>query len=57
MMKALPRLRTALNKATVLGKGLQIECTADPAAILQAVDQGQLPPTVPVVPRAMLISI
>ena len=47
----------ALIKATVLGEDSQIEWTADPTAILQALDLGQLPPPLPVVPSSMLISI
>lgn len=46
----------ALIKATVLGEDSQVEWTADPTAILQAVQRGQLPSTLPVVRSAMLIS-
>jgi uncharacterized protein (UPF0276 family) len=46
----------ALIKATVLGEDSQIEWTADPTAILGALDRGQLPPTLPVVSSSMLIS-
>jgi len=46
----------ALIKATVLGENSQIEWTADPTAILEALDRGQAPPTTPVVPSSMLIS-
>ncbi len=47
----------ALIKATVLGEDSQIEWTADPTAILRALDRGQLPRSLPVVPSSMLISV
>lgn len=46
----------ALIKATVLGEDSHIEWTADPTAILHALDLGQPPPSMPVVPSSMLIS-
>jgi hypothetical protein len=46
----------ALIRATVLGEDSQIEWTADPTAILHALDRGHPPPSLPVVPSSMLVS-
>jgi uncharacterized protein (UPF0276 family) len=46
----------ALVRATVFGENSQIEWTADPTAILQALERRQLPSALPAVPSSMLIS-
>lgn len=46
----------ALVRATVLGEDSQIEWTADPTMILQALDHGHLPSSLPVVPSSIPVS-
>ncbi|MBO0883788.1 MAG: DUF692 family protein [Mycobacterium sp.] len=46
----------ALIRASILGEQSHVKWTADPTEILQALDRGQLPPTLPAVPNTMLIS-
>jgi uncharacterized protein len=46
----------ALIRASILGADSHIEWTADPTAILQALDRRRLPSALPAVPSSMLIS-
>ena len=46
----------ALTRATVFGEDTQVTWTADPVAILQALQRGEAPPDLPVVPSSMLVS-
>ena len=46
----------ALIRSTVFGEDTQVTWTADPVAILQALQRGEVPPDLPVVPSSMLVS-
>lgn len=46
----------ALVRATVLGEDTEVEWTADPVAILHALERGEAPPALPVVPSSMMVS-